>query len=166
MFVDYRQKNWPEWLTSAEFVVNNKVYMATKVLSFMANYSRELRMGSDIRKKGKVEKVTKFVERMRKVQKEARAALKKAQEDMKRQADKGRKEIEAWKKEDRVLLSTKDLVFKGRPVRKLVERYVGPYVIEEMVLTNTVKLQLLILMRIHPVVNVSQIVRYRKQVKG
>ena len=166
MFVDYRQKNWPEWLTSAEFVVNNKVYMATKVLSFMANYSRELRMGSDIRKKGKVEKVTKFVERMRKVQKEAGAALKKAQEDMKRQADKGRKEIEAWKKEDRVLLSTKDLVFKGRPVRKLVERYVGPYVIEEMVLTNTVKLQLLILMRIHPVVNVSQIVRYRKQVKG
>ena len=166
MFVDYRQKNWPEWLTSAEFVVNNKVYMATKVLSFMANYSRELRMGSDIRKKGKVEKVTKFVERMRKVQKEAGAALKKAQEDMKRQADKGRKEIEAWKKEDRVLLSTKDLVFKGRPVRKLVERYVGPYMIEEMVLTNTVKLQLLILMRIHPVVNVSQIVRYRKQVKG
>ena len=166
MFVDYRQKNWPEWLTSAEFVVNNKVYMATKVLSFMANYSRELRMGSDIRKKGKVEKVTKFVERMRKVQKEAGAALKKAQEDMKRQADKGRKEIEAWKKEDRVLLNTKDLVFKGRPVRKLVERYVGPYVIEEMVLTNTVKLQLLILIRIHPVVNVSQIVRYRKQVKG
>ena len=85
---------------------------------------------------------------------------------MKRQADKGRKEIEAWKKEDRVLLNTKDLVFKGRPVRKLVERYVGPYVIEEMVLTNTVKLQLLILIRIHPVVNVSQIVRYRKQVKG
>ena len=155
MFVDYRQKHWPEWLTSAEFVVNNKVYMATKVLSFIANYSRELRMGSDIRKKGKVEKVTKFVERMRKVQKEAGAALKKAQEDMKRQADKGRKEIEAWKKEDRVLLNTKDLVFKGRPVRKLVERYVGPYVIEEMVSTNTVKLQLLISMRIHPVVNVS-----------
>ena len=74
---------------------------------------------------------------------------------MKRQADKGRKEIEAWKKEDRVLLNTKDLVFKGRPVRKLVERYVGPYVIEEMVSTNIVKLQLLISMRIHPVVNVS-----------
>ena len=65
-----------------------------------------------------------------------------------------------------MLLSTKDLVFKGRPVRKLVERYVGPYVIEEMVSTNTVKLQLLISMRIHPVVNVSQIVRYREQVKG
>jgi len=35
-------------------------------------------MGGDIRKKGKVEKATEFVERMRKVQKKAGAALKKA----------------------------------------------------------------------------------------
>ena len=32
-----------------------------------------------------------------------------------------RKEIEKWKKRDRVMLSMKDLVFKERPVRKLVE---------------------------------------------
>ena len=32
-FVDYRQKDWPEWLASAEFVVNNKVHIAMKVLS-------------------------------------------------------------------------------------------------------------------------------------
>ena len=44
-FIDHRQKDWPEWLASAEFAVNNKVYMATKVSPFMANYSRELRMG-------------------------------------------------------------------------------------------------------------------------
>ena len=43
---------------------------------------------------------------------------------MKRQADKGRKETKDWKKEDRVLLSTKDLVFKERPARKLVDRYI------------------------------------------
>jgi len=77
-----------------EFAVNNKVYLATKMSLFITNYSRELRMGGDIRKKGKVEKATEFVERMKKVQEEARAALKKAQEDMKRQADRGRKEAE------------------------------------------------------------------------
>jgi len=85
---------------------------------------------------------------------------------MKRQADKGRKETKDWKKEDRVLLSTKDLVFKERPVRKLVDRYVGPYTIEEVVSTNTVKLWLPISMRIHLVVNISQIVRYKEQVEG
>jgi len=77
---------------------------------------------------------------------------------MKRQADKGRKETEDWKKEDRVLLSTKDLVFKERPVRKLVDRYIGPYTIEEVVSTNAVKLWLPTSMRIHLVVNVSRIV--------
>ena len=120
-FVDHRQKDWPEWLASAEFAVNNKVYTVTKISPFVVNYRRELRMGGDIRKKGKVEKATEFVERMKKVHEEAGAALKKAQEDMKRQADRGRKETKDWKKEDRVLLSTKDLVFKERPARKLVD---------------------------------------------
>jgi len=50
-FVEYRQKDWPEWLVSAEFAVNNKVYTATKVSPFMANYGREIRMGGDIRKR-------------------------------------------------------------------------------------------------------------------
>ena len=120
-FVDHRQKDWPEWLASAEFVVNNKAYMATKVLPFIANYERELRIGGNIRKRGKVEKAMEFVERMKKVHEEAGVVLKKAQEDMKRQADKGRKETKDWKKGDRVLLSTKDLVFKKRPARKLVD---------------------------------------------
>ena len=77
---------------------------------------------------------------------------------MKRYADRNRKETEEWKKGDRVMLSMKDLVFKERPVQKLIERYVGPYEIEEVVSLNAVKLQLPSLMRIHPVVNISWIV--------
>ena len=124
----------------------------------MANYRRELRMGGDIRKGGKVEKVMEFVEKMKKVHEEAGAALKKTQEDMKKQADKGRKETKDWKKGDKVLLSTKDLVFKERLARKLVDQYISPYTIKEVVSTNAVKLQLPTLMRIHLVVNVSWIV--------
>ena len=30
-FIDHRQKNWPEWLVTAEFTVKNKIYSATKV---------------------------------------------------------------------------------------------------------------------------------------
>ena len=66
-FVDYRQKDWPEQLALAEFAINNKVHSTTKISLFMANYGRELRMGVDIRKKGKVEKATEFVERLKKV---------------------------------------------------------------------------------------------------
>ena len=74
--------------------MNNKVYTATKVLPFMANYGKEVRIGEDIRKKGKVESAMEFVERMKKVHKEAGAALKKIQEEMKRYADRNRKEME------------------------------------------------------------------------
>ena len=62
------------------------------------------------------------------------------------------------------MLSTKDLMFKKRPVKKLVDWYVGPYTIDEVVSTNVVKLQLPTLMRIHPVVNVSWVVWYKEQV--
>jgi len=38
---------------------------------FIVNYERKLRMEIDIRRKGKIEKVMEFVERMKKVQKES-----------------------------------------------------------------------------------------------
>ena len=166
LFMKHRQKDWPEWLASAEFAINNKAHIVTKILPFMVNYERELRIGGDIRKKGKVKSTMEFVERMKKVHEEAGVVLKKTQEEMKRYADKSRKETEKWKKRDKVLLSTKNLVFKKRPVWKLMERYIGPYIIEEIVSTNAVKLQLLSSMRIHLVVNVSWIVQYKEQVKG
>ena len=41
-------------------------------------------MGADIRRKGKVEKVTEFVERMKRVQEKVEAVLRKVQEEMRR----------------------------------------------------------------------------------
>ena len=65
-----------------------------------------------------------------------------------------------------MILSTKDLVFRERSIKKLTEKYVESYVIEEVVLKNVVKLKLLASMRIHPVVNMSRVVRYRELGKG
>jgi len=64
------------------------------------------------------------------------------------------------------MLSMKDLIFKKRPAKKLVNQYVGLYTIDKVVSTNAVKLQLLTSIRIHLVVNVSQVVWYKEQVKG
>ena len=139
-FVDHRQKDWLEWLVSAEFTINNKTHSTTKMSLFMANYRRELRMGVDLRRKEKMEKATEFAERMRKVHEEAGATLVMAQEEMKRQADRERKEAEVWKVEDKVMLSIKDLVFKEQLVRKLIDQYVGPYIIDEVISINVVKL--------------------------
>jgi len=55
------------------------------------------------------------------------------------------------------------LVFKERPAKKLVDQYVSLYVIKKVVSTNAVRLPTSI--RIHQVVNVSQVVQYKDQVE-
>ena len=130
----------------------------------MVKYGRELRMEIYIKRRGKIEKVTEFAERIKKVQEKVGVALKKAQEEMKWQTNRGSREVEKWKAGDKVMLSMKDPVFKERLAKQLVDCYIGPYIIDEVVLTNVVKLWLPVSIRIHPVVNISQIVWYKKQV--
>ena len=84
---------------------------------------------------------------------------------MKQQTDSGRMEVGAWKNNNKVMLSIKDLIFKKWLVRKLVDQYISLYIIDEIIFTNAVKLWLLTLIRIHLVVNVSQVVWYREQVE-
>ena len=138
--------------------MNNKTHLTTKVFLFMANYRRELRMEVDLRRKEKMEKAIEFVERMKKIQKEARVALMRVQEEIKRQVDRGKKETKAWKIGDKIILSIKNLVFKERLAKKLEDQYVSSYIINKVISTNVIKLQLPTLMRIYPEVNVSQIV--------
>ena len=168
MYVNYRQNNWAEWLATAEFAFNNKVHTATKMSPFQVNYRREPRMGFDIRKKGKNKKAEEFVKEMKERHEEARAALVKVQEEMKRQADRSRKEAEEYRVGDKVLISTKDfsMELRKRATKKLTEKFIRPYVVKRIVSANAVELELLVLLRIHPVVNVRRIVKYREQVEG
>jgi len=168
MFIDHRQEQWPEWLGTAEFAYNNKVHTGTKVSPFKANNGQDPRMGFKMRKRGKYEGAKRFVERMKNVQEEAKAALQKAQEDMKRYADRERGEVEEYQVSDLVLLSTKDLKYQmvGRQTEKLTEHFVGPYKVKAIISSNAIELDLPSTVRIHPVVNVSRVRRYRSQVEG
>jgi len=86
-------------------------------------------------------------------------ALGKAQEEIKKYANKKRAEVDEYKVEDLVMLSTKDLKYQmvGRRTEKLMERFVGPYRIKKIVSSNTVKLELSSTVKIHLVVNISRI---------
>jgi len=67
-----------------------------------------------------------------------------------------------------VLLSTKELKWQmiRRRTDKLMERFVGPYKVKGIISLNVIELELPSSVRIHPVVNVSRIRRYRDQVRG
>ena len=88
-----------------------------------------------------------------------KAALGKAQEEMKKYVDRKRAEVDEYKVEDLVMLSTKDLKYQimGRRTEKLTERFVDPYKIKKIISLNTVELELPSIVKIHPVINVSRI---------
>ena len=49
-----------------------------------------------------------------------------------------------------------------RATKKLTEKFIGPYVVKKIVSENTVELELPVSLRVHPVVNVRRLVKYRE----
>ena len=139
----HRQKQWPEWLGTAEFAYNNKRHTTTRISPFEANYGLSLRMGFEGRRGKRFEAAEEFADRMKQVQEEVKAVLRKAQE-MRKYADKKRREGVEFKVGDLVLLSIKELKWhiKGRRSEKLTERFVGPYKVKNTILGNAVELEL------------------------
>ena len=125
-------------------------------------------MGFDIRKKEKNIKAEEFVREMKNRHEEARVALVRLQEEIKKQVDKNRKEAEKYRVGDKVLISMKDFLMElmKRAKKKLIEKFIGPYMVKKIVLENTVELELPASLRIHLVVNVRRIVKYREQIEG
>jgi len=93
--------------------------------------------------------------------------LSKAQEKIKRFTDRKWSKEKEYRVRDLVLLNTKDLKWKikGRRSKKLIKHFVGFYKVKEIVSSNTIELELSSSIKIHPVVNVSQVCLYKPQVK-
>ena len=144
-----------------------KAHSSTQTSPFKANYRQDPRMGFEGRKKRRYQGVEKFIEKIKEIQEEAKVVLSKAQEEMKKYIDKKRAEVNNYKLGDLVMLSTKDLKYQmvSRRTEKLTERFVRPYKIKKVVLSNAVELELPSTVKVHPVVNASRIRQYVGQVK-
>jgi len=152
----------------AEFVYNNKTYSSTRTSLFKANYRQDPRMGFEGRKKGKYKGAEKFIEKMKEIQEKVKVVLGKVQKEMKKYVNRKRAEADDYKVGDLVMLSTKDLKYQivGRRTEKLTERFMDPYRIKKIILSNVVELELPNTIKIHLVVNISRIYRYIGQVEG
>ena len=93
-----------------------------------------------------------------------KVVLTKSQEEMKKYMDRNRKKAEEYKVEDKMLISMKNFMkqMMKRLIKKLMEKYIGSYKIKKIILENTVELELLKLLGIYPVVNVSRIALYKE----
>jgi len=125
-------------------------------------------MGFIMRRKGKYKGIEKFITKMKKIQEEAKVVLGKAQEEIKRYADRKRAEINEYRVEDLIMLSTKNLKYQmvDRRMEKLMEKFVGSFKIKKVISLNIVELELPSTVKIHLVVNISKIQKYVGQVEG
>ena len=100
--------------------------------------------------------------KIKEIQDEAKAVLEKAQKKIKKYINRKRAEVDEYKVEDLVMLSTKDLKYQmiERRTEKLIERFVEFYKIKKIISTNIVELELPATIKIHPVVNISRIQKY------
>ena len=137
------------------------------MLPFKVNYGQDPRIGFKGRMKEKYEGVGKFIEKIKEIQEEAKTMLGKVQEEIKKYANRRQVEVNDYRVENLVMLSTKDLKYQmvRRRIEKLTKRFVGPYKIKKIVSSNAVELELPSIVKIHPVVNVSGIQCYVRQVE-
>jgi len=55
---------------------------------------------------------------------------------------------------------------KGKRLEKLTKRFVGPYKVKGIVLSNAIELELPKSIKIHPIVNISRVRLYKPQMEG
>jgi len=55
---------------------------------------------------------------------------------------------------------------KGKRLEKLTKHFVEPYKVKGIILSNAIELELFSSIKIHPVVNISQVHLYKPQIEG
>ena len=141
----------------AEFSYNNRIHASTRQTPFMIDMGRNPRMGVEPIRDGVPETVTEFTERMAKVESEAQAALVQAAEDMARFYDAHHGPTPVYQPGDKVWLDSRNIT-TIRPMKKLDDKWLGPFEIVEAVNSNAYRLKLpKQLSRIHPVFNVVKL---------
>jgi hypothetical protein len=169
--VDFDQTDWDQHLAAAELAINNAKNETTGYTPFYLFYGRDATLPMDLaitrlmKSPDELSKNPTAVEALLRWQRAllfAQSNTVRAQLRQKKYADQHRRE-ETYQVDDRVLLSTSHLQLKGeaKRARKFTERYIGPYRVKKVVNRNSYELELPPQLKIHAVVNVSLLKRYK-----
>ena len=160
IYVSDRQQDWAKWIKITQFVWNNTVLSVTTDSPFGITHSYSPRLRMEL-----VDVSAPVAKDFAAIFNKVIAALEKAKIMMKSQADKHRSTTPVYTIGDQVWLSTENLCMLNRTLKKLTERWIGPYEISS-VMPNAVELKLSKSLRIHPVVNISRVKLYLGPLPG
>jgi hypothetical protein len=159
-YVGARQDDWDDYLDMAEFAMNDSVNMSTGYTPFQLMYGASPRTAVDMACESVLPATQKFVDDMSDALQHAKGRLVEAQAMQARNANARRRDVQ-FAVGDMVRMSTANLQLPSTMSKKLVHRYVGPFKVLEKVHACAYKLQLPPAMKIHPVLHVSNLLRWR-----
>ena len=164
IFTSEKQNEWVSWLPLTQFSYNTKKQLSIEKSPFEVTWSYQPKMAFEQRatKAPAAEELTK---QMKETLEQTKENIEKAKTCIKRQADKHRSKAPDYEIGDKVWLSTENLKLT-RASKKLTERWLGPYDITKRIRDNAIELWLPKSIKIHPVVNISQVKPYRKRLEG
>jgi len=103
LYCNYRQNNWAEWLSIAEFSYNNQIYSSTGRSPFLINLGCHPNIGQDIGKTTEDSSKTKqFLKMIKEIRNEVEEILKKTNTVIKKKFDAKKKSEVKWKNRDLV----------------------------------------------------------------
>lgn len=162
VFCGKRQHDWAEWLSCAEFSINNKINSSTGYSPFFLNYGRNpTRPLLPLRASPSgVPRADDFAKQMAALTKETSAALELANSAMKRSYDKRHRDTAPLAPGSLVLLDSSGLDTKS-PSRKLDDKRHGPFQVLESIGDVSYRLKLPASWRIHDVFHISKLVPFK-----
>ena len=183
VFTNKEQNNWDTLLPYCEMAYNNSKHISTGYSPFYLNYGQDMSLPANLLgttattstdSNGVISIIDNSIDTL--LATDGNAAVEdllltlrdtlvtvnnnllKAQAYQKKYADQHRRH-DTFKLDDRVLLDTSDLTFTTGS-KKLLDKFIGPYSIIEVVSDVVNKLDLPIRFRIHPIFHISKLKRY------
>ncbi|KAJ9533242.1 hypothetical protein QJQ45_018338 [Haematococcus lacustris] len=161
-YISPTQADWPDYLSLAEFAVNNSWQESIKSTPFLVNTGQSpiTPMLHSLPDKGRCPEGLSYATWWQEAVAKAKLCMQAAQQRQAAYANQDRREVH-YKVGQMVLLSTKNMRLKPGKARKLLPRFVGPFKVLGLVGQVAVNLQLPASMsRLHSVFHVSLIKPY------
>ncbi|KAJ9519236.1 hypothetical protein QJQ45_017895, partial [Haematococcus lacustris] len=161
-YISPTQADWPDYLSLAEFAVNNSWQESIKSTPFLVNTGQSpiTPMLHSLPDKGRCPEGLSYATWWQEAVAKAKLCMQAAQQRQAAYANQDRRDVH-YKVGQMVLLSTKNMRLKPGKARKLLPCFVGPFKVLDLVGQVAVNLQLPASMsRLHPVFHVSLIKPY------
>ena len=148
-YINFKQNNWIDLLSLAQFSYNNHQHSTTKILPFYANYDKHPNWDPNNNiTTSSSEAATTKINKIVKLHEELSRRVNQGQKDTAKQVNKKRLKGPTFEKGDKVYLLTKNLKSK-QPSSKLDHVRIGPFKVEKQTSKVNYRLKLPAKTRIH-----------------